>query len=131
MHPEISSVIQVTQSCVLRTKTACACACVRRANSGCARQELGIYPGLSNYPQTEQRERIRGIARRVCFIDHREMERQQAEWKAQTDTSKSNLYEAQMVAYTCRYLLQQGYKASDITVLTTYLGQVGFACYIA
>ena len=86
--------------------------------------ELSIYPGLTNYPQTETREKIRGIAMRICFIDHREPEHQNINFKAQTDTSKSNLYEAELTAYICRYLIQQGYKGSDITVLTTYLGQV-------
>jgi len=86
--------------------------------------ELDIYPGLTSHPQTETREKIRGIATRVCFIDHRELEQQHKALKAQTDTSKSNLYEAHMCAYICRYLIQQGYKGSDITVLTTYLGQV-------
>ena len=86
--------------------------------------ELGIYPGLINYPQTDNRERIRGVAKRVCFIDHREMEHQQKARKAQTDTSHSNMHEAKMCAYICRYLIQQGYKGKEITVLTTYVGQV-------
>ena len=61
---------------------------------------------------------------RVCFIDHRHEEHQSRNWKAETETSKSNQYEAQLVAYVCRYLIQQGHEPKDITVLTTYLGQV-------
>lgn len=38
--------------------------------------------------------------------------------------SKSNQYEAQFLAGLCRYLIQQGYNADEITVLTMYTGQM-------
>ena len=38
--------------------------------------------------------------------------------------SKSNEYEAVYAAKLTRYLLLQGYKPEEITVLTTYVGQM-------
>jgi len=38
--------------------------------------------------------------------------------------SKSNEYEAKFLAGLCRHLILQGYEPSEITVLTTYTGQM-------
>ena len=38
--------------------------------------------------------------------------------------SHSNDHEAKFIVALCRYLLQQGYKASQITILTPYVGQL-------
>lgn len=38
--------------------------------------------------------------------------------------TKSNEYEARYVTQLCRYLMLQGYKSSQITILTTYIGQM-------
>lgn len=38
--------------------------------------------------------------------------------------TKSNEYEAQYITQLCRYLMLQGYKSSQITILTSYIGQM-------
>jgi len=38
--------------------------------------------------------------------------------------SKSNAHEASFLASLCRHLILQGYSASQITILTTYTGQM-------
>lgn len=38
--------------------------------------------------------------------------------------TKSNDYEARYITQLCRYLMLQGYKSSQITILTTYIGQM-------
>lgn len=38
--------------------------------------------------------------------------------------TKSNDYEARYVTQLCRYLMLQGFKSSQITILTTYIGQM-------
>ncbi|ODM89373.1 NFX1-type zinc finger-containing protein 1 [Orchesella cincta] len=38
--------------------------------------------------------------------------------------SKSNYHEADLISGLCEYLLNQGYKPSQITILTTYTGQM-------
>ena len=38
--------------------------------------------------------------------------------------SRSNLHEAKYIAALCRYLILQGYEREQITVLTTYTGQL-------
>jgi superfamily I DNA and/or RNA helicase len=38
--------------------------------------------------------------------------------------SKSNVYEANYLAALCRYLILQGYNPEQVTVLTTYTGQM-------
>jgi len=38
--------------------------------------------------------------------------------------SKSNLFEANFLSSLCRYIILQGYQSNQITVLTTYTGQM-------
>lgn len=38
--------------------------------------------------------------------------------------TKSNDFEVRYVTQLCRYLMLQGYEASQITILTTYIGQM-------
>lgn len=38
--------------------------------------------------------------------------------------TKSNEYEARYITQLCRHLMLQGYAASQITILTTYIGQM-------
>jgi superfamily I DNA and/or RNA helicase len=56
------------------------------------------------------------------FLDHSHGEDRQA----QEHASKSNTWEAQMSLDLVLHLLKNGYKGSDIVVLTPYLGQVSF-----
>lgn len=38
--------------------------------------------------------------------------------------TKSNDYEARYIVQLCRHLMLQGYKADQVTILTTYIGQM-------
>lgn len=38
--------------------------------------------------------------------------------------TKSNEYEAQYITQLCRHLMLQGYESSQVTILTTYIGQM-------
>ena len=78
-----------------------------------------LYPHLKDHISVKSYENINGVDSSVCFIDHKEIEQQSPE-----STSYFNKYEAQYLAALCRYLLQQGYSAEQITVLSPYMGQV-------
>jgi cold shock CspA family protein len=78
-----------------------------------------IYPQLFNHPDVEHYPHIKGVSGDLFFIDHNVEESQERE-----GLSKSNKHEATFVARLAMYLLLQGYKATQITVLTPYSGQV-------
>ncbi|XP_054258411.1 NFX1-type zinc finger-containing protein 1-like isoform X2 [Macrosteles quadrilineatus] len=78
-----------------------------------------IYPTLENHITTHNRERIRGIDRNVFFMTHNNHEEEVVDIM-----SKRNKFEARMVMSLARHLLLQGYKPDEITVLTTYSGQM-------
>ena len=86
------------------------------------------YPKLLDDAKTKGRTPIRGISGRVAFINHNWPEVVSCEIRDSRDAgnkaSKSNKFEAKMVLKLVRYLGQQGYKTSDIVVLTPYLGQL-------
>ena len=75
--------------------------------------ELYDHPSVCNYPPSL------GIARSVYFISHVQKEQDTEDLR-----SPSNEHEASFLASLCYYLLKQGYKASEITVLTPYTGQI-------
>lgn len=78
-----------------------------------------IYDVLDDNENVHQYEHIRGVRKDVFFINHN-----QAENYADDIRSYSNKHEAQYIANLCRYLLKQGYKGSQITVLAAYTGQM-------
>lgn len=86
------------------------------------------YPNLRDDPKTLSRAKPKGLVGRVSFISHSHAEAQASEIIDKRDVgftaSKRNLFEAQMVLKLVRYLSQQGYKTSNIVVLTPYLGQL-------
>ncbi|KAG8160778.1 hypothetical protein KVR01_009042 [Diaporthe batatas] len=79
------------------------------------------YPGLKDHPLVlDQAERppVQGMgSRRSWFFTH--------EWPEETDpdNSKFNHKEAEMIVAFMIYLVQNGVKPTDITVLTYYRGQ--------
>ena len=79
----------------------------------------GTYPQLRDHESVQRREALRGVARNMVFIDHRV-----GETKGSHMQSKTNVFEADMIVATIRYLLQQGYQTSQLVVLTPYLGQL-------
>eukprot|EP01031_Cornospumella_fuschlensis_P026999 gene26999-32619_t len=83
------------------------------------------YPDLQDHTTTLDRNDIRGVAKNVVFVDHRQPEAGGSEESLLVDTSsKYNEYEVNMLLKIARYLLQQGYQGKDIVILTPYLGQL-------
>lgn len=84
------------------------------------------YPTLRDSDKVESYPALRGVQKNIVFIDHREIEdeRGELERKGEGGASKTNTYEAQMVAGIARYLLQQGYSPTQLVVVTPYLGQL-------
>ena len=86
------------------------------------------YPDLTDGPGTESRPPIRGLQKTVIFIDHNHPEDDDSNLfdpkHVGATTSKKNKFEVDMIVKIVRYLKQQGYDSSEITVLTPYLGQL-------
>jgi len=87
------------------------------------------YPELEDAPSTLNRPPMRGFQDRVIFFNHDYPE--QLEQNAVADrmdqgseTSKRNIFEADIVLKCVRYLAQQGYGTNQIVILTPYLGQL-------
>ncbi|CAH1269010.1 ZNFX1 [Branchiostoma lanceolatum] len=78
-----------------------------------------IYESLDNHESVLNYENIKGVSSNMFFVDHSYWEAHDSDTK-----SRSNMHEAQFMASFCRYLLQQGYSPSQITILTTYTGQL-------
>ena len=76
-----------------------------------------IYDTLYDHESVLDYPSIKGVAKNLFFIQHSEPERQ-------SDLSHSNQHEAQYLAALCKFLLQQGYLPSQITILVTYTGQL-------
>ena len=78
-----------------------------------------IYEDLENHESVEKYEDIKGMKTNMFFINHSHLENHNDE-----SHSHTNDHEATFLVALCRYLLQQGYKAEQITLLTTYTGQM-------
>ena len=78
-----------------------------------------IYPTLFNHESVLMYENIRGVTTNMYFFDHQYPEAENDDLKSQ-----SNAEEAKLVVALCDYFLKQGYSSSQITVLTTYTGQL-------
>ena len=78
-----------------------------------------IYPTLKNHSTVLEYPSVRGMASNVFFLSHTEQEVADIDGK-----SHSNPYEADLSLALARHLLMQGYKADQITILTTYTGQL-------
>ncbi|XP_035204896.1 NFX1-type zinc finger-containing protein 1-like [Stegodyphus dumicola] len=78
-----------------------------------------IYMDLINHKSVTQYENIKGINGNLYFVNHSYFESSENELK-----SHANEHEAMFVVELCKYLILQGYDTSQITVLTTYNGQL-------
>ena len=78
-----------------------------------------FYKNLHDDESVMGMDDVKGVVHNMFFIDHHQLEDE-----GDDNISKSNQYEAEVLVELCRYLLHQGYKPSQITVLTTYLGQL-------
>ncbi|NWH37090.1 ZNFX1 protein, partial [Chloropsis hardwickii] len=78
-----------------------------------------IYEKLENHPSVLEYENIKGVSTNVFFVEHEVPEQEIPEGK-----SHQNPHEAHFVVELCKYFLCQGYEPSQITILTTYTGQL-------
>ncbi|NWZ82733.1 ZNFX1 protein, partial [Poecile atricapillus] len=78
-----------------------------------------IYEKLENHPTVLEYENIKGVSTNVFFVEHEVPEQEIQEGK-----SHQNRHEAHFVVELCKYFLCQGYEPSQITILTTYTGQL-------
>ncbi len=73
---------------------------------------------IENHSSVLDRRAITGVVQRLYFINHDNFEE-----NVQDGASKRNSYECQYVLQLADYLINQGYEKSEITILTTYMGQ--------
>ncbi|XP_067904238.1 NFX1-type zinc finger-containing protein 1 [Heterodontus francisci] len=78
-----------------------------------------IYEQLENHPSVMNYENIKGISSNLFFVEHNYPEEE-----IQDGKSHQNLHEAAFVVALCHYLICQDYSPSQITILTTYTGQL-------
>ncbi|CAG2215774.1 NFX1-type zinc finger-containing protein 1 [Mytilus edulis] len=79
-----------------------------------------MYPKLYDNSNVLEYENIKGIRQNLYFITHEYDEQYNRDGK-----SFSNEHEAEYVKELCTYLLKQGYKRSEITILAAYTEQEG------
>ncbi|KAL9125846.1 MAG: hypothetical protein Q9217_005011 [Psora testacea] len=86
------------------------------------------YPDLLDDKKTLNRSQPRGLQDRVIFFNHNHPEIDTIQIADRRDegakASKRNMFEAEIVLKTVRYLAQQGYGTDKLVVLTPYLGQL-------
>ncbi|KAK3611429.1 hypothetical protein CHS0354_027157 [Potamilus streckersoni] len=78
-----------------------------------------IYPNLIDHSLVKQYGNVKGLERNIFFIEHINEESYNGESR-----SYSNEHEAKFMSALAKQLLKQGYKRSQITILTPYVGQV-------
>ena len=78
-----------------------------------------IYKGLEDHPSVFEYPVVRGAKANMFFIDHEKAENEVAD-----GNSKVNDHEATFLVEVCRYLIKQDYRPTQITILTTYSGQL-------
>ncbi|XP_049446635.1 NFX1-type zinc finger-containing protein 1 isoform X2 [Epinephelus fuscoguttatus] len=78
-----------------------------------------IYAELENHPSVLDYDNIKGLNTNLFFVEHSHPEEEIRDGK-----SHQNRHEAMFVVALCRYLLLQDYKPEQITILTTYTGQL-------
>ncbi|XP_045199802.2 NFX1-type zinc finger-containing protein 1-like [Mercenaria mercenaria] len=78
-----------------------------------------IYHELKDHDSVKSYPSVRGISTNMFLIHH-----EQPEENNEDIRSYSNLHEALFATALCRYLVLQGYNKEQITVLTTYTGQL-------
>ncbi|KAL8179818.1 UNVERIFIED_CONTAM: NFX1-type zinc finger-containing protein 1 [Gekko kuhli] len=78
-----------------------------------------IYQELANHPSVLQYDNIKGVSSNLFFVEHSFPEQEIHEGR-----SHQNPHEAHFVVGLCKYLLCQDYRPSQITILTTYTGQL-------
>ncbi|NXM69663.1 ZNFX1 protein, partial [Serilophus lunatus] len=78
-----------------------------------------MYRELENHPSVLKYENIKGVSSNLFFVEHDFPEQEIQEGK-----SHQNTHEAVFLVELCKYFLCQDYQPSQITILTTYTGQL-------
>ena len=78
-----------------------------------------IYHSLIDHESVRNYPTIKGVEANMFFIDH-----SMKEAEVQDGHSKVNEHEVCFLVELCRYLMKQGYLSTQITILTTYSGQL-------
>ncbi|XP_015379679.1 PREDICTED: NFX1-type zinc finger-containing protein 1-like [Diuraphis noxia] len=78
-----------------------------------------IYPNLLNHISVLNRPHIRGVTKDIFFLNHTNFETEVEEI-----SSKSNDHEASFLIMFARHLILQDYRPEQVTILTTYSGQM-------
>jgi len=73
---------------------------------------------ILNHESVLNRPSIIGVTHPLYFINHGNFEENVAD-----GASKRNPYESNYILQLANYLINQGYEKSEITILTTYMGQ--------
>ncbi|EFX83237.1 hypothetical protein DAPPUDRAFT_301907 [Daphnia pulex] len=81
-----------------------------------------IYPHLENHQSVLRYWDVPGMVESVFFLSH--LEREKGDQSDQESRSHLNPFEADMALALARHLLMQGLEPSQITILTTYSGQL-------
>lgn len=79
------------------------------------------YPSLEDHESVYRYPDVKGVTGNLLFINHNCLEDGADSLDA---TTKSNKIEASFCVEVVRYLLLQGYKHNQITILTPYVGQI-------
>nr|XP_026689972.1 NFX1-type zinc finger-containing protein 1-like isoform X1 [Ciona intestinalis] len=78
-----------------------------------------IYKTLTDHEVVKKYEDIPGVEKSLYFISHGKMED-----KVTDSKSKKNQHEAEFMVALCKYFLLHEFKPEQITILTTYTGQL-------
>ncbi|KAL8625015.1 hypothetical protein ACOMHN_012024 [Nucella lapillus] len=78
-----------------------------------------LYPQLQDHEVVKNMPAVKGVGRVVYYVSHSFAEERDEETK-----SYSNPHEATFLVALCEYLLKQGYRHDQITILTPYSGQI-------
>ena len=78
-----------------------------------------IYPDLKDHDDVKTYPNVKGVSKNLYLINHSYLENSNTDIK-----SYANKKEAEFAVSLCRFLLLQGYGRQEITVLTTYTGQL-------
>ncbi|XP_030046073.1 NFX1-type zinc finger-containing protein 1-like [Microcaecilia unicolor] len=78
-----------------------------------------FYRNLQDHSSVGEYEPIRGVETSIFFIQHEEEENNNSE-----SESYSNKFEVSYLVSLCQYLLKQGYKEDQITIITPYTAQL-------
>jgi len=80
-----------------------------------------IYTKSNYYDHhdTKNKPEVKGFLSNIFFFNHKNYEQENLNM-----ASKSNIFEASFAGYLAKYLIQQNYNPSQITILTIYVAQV-------